>query len=387
MNRSLILLPLLVALLAGCKPENKFQPPPPPQISVAVPLKQEYVPYEVLTGNTVAFATVDLVARVEGFLTSQNYVDGSYMKTGDTLFVIEQTMYKAQVKEAEAQLDAAKAKLVQSEAEFVRQETLLRQNVTAQNTYDQAKAKRDSDRANVENTEGNLTIAQTNLGYTTVQAPFDGIVSKHLVSVGELVGNGKATKLATIVQLDPIYVEFNVSEQDVLKIRQNLANRRLTVEELGKIPLDIGLMNEEGYPHQGFLNYVAPEIDAQTGTILVRGLFKNPNRDLIPGFFARIRLPMGLGATAVLLIPNRVIAEDQSGKYALVVNKDNVVEQKRIKTGQLLVGGLRVITEGLAADDRVVLTTNGQAVPGGKVVPKQETIPPPPPGANITTIK
>ncbi len=123
-----------------------------------------------------------------------------------------------------------------AEAEFTRQETLLRQNVTAQNTYDQAKAKRDSARANVENAQGNLTIAQTNLGYTTVQAPFDGIVSKHLISVGELVGNGKATKLATIVQLDPIYVEFNVSEQDVLKIRQNLANRRLTVEELGKIP-------------------------------------------------------------------------------------------------------------------------------------------------------
>lgn len=391
MNRSLILLPLLLLLLAasmaGCKPENKFQPPPPPEIKVAVPLAQNVIPYEELTGNTVAFATVDLVARVEGFLISQNYVDGSIMKKGDTLFVIEQTMYKAQVKEAEAQLDGAKAKLVQSEAEFTRQETLLRQNVTAQNTYDQAKAKRDSDRANVENAEGNLTIAQTNLGYTTVQAPFDGIVSKHLISVGELVGNGKATKLATIVQLDPIYVEFNVSEQDVLKIRQNLANRRLSVEELGKIPLDIGLMNEEGYPHQGFLNYVAPEIDAQTGTILVRGLFKNPDRDLIPGFFARIRLPMGLGSTAVLLIPNRVIAEDQAGKYALIVNKDNVVEQKRIKTGQLLVGGLRVITEGLAADDRVVLTTNGQAVPGGKVVPKQETIPPPPPGSNITTTK
>jgi membrane fusion protein, multidrug efflux system len=264
---------------------------------------------------------------------------------------------------------------------------LLRQNVTAQNTYDQAKAKRDSDRAAVENAEGNLTIAQTNLGYTTVQAPFDGVVSKHQVSVGELVGNGKATKLATIVQFDPIYVEFNVSEQDVLKIRQNIANKRLSVEELNKIPLDIGLMNEEGYPHPGFLNYVSPEIDAQTGTILVRGLFQNPNRDLIPGFFARIRMPMGLGAKSVLLIPNRVIAEDQAGMYALIVNKDNVVEQKRIKTGQLLVGGLRVVTEGLTADDRVVLTTNGQAVPGGKAVPKQETIPPPPAGANITTTK
>ena len=391
MNRSLILLPLLAASLAaslsGCKPDNKFQPPPPPEISVAVPLQQSVTPYEELTGNTVAFATVDLVARVEGFLTSQNYVDGSFMKKGDTLFVIEQTMYKAKVKEGEAQLDGAKAQLLNAEAEFTRQETLLRQNVTAQNTYDQAKAKRDSARANVENAEGNLTIAQTNLGYTTVQAPFDGLVSKHQVSVGELVGNGVATKLATIVQLDPIYVEFNVSEQDVLKIRQNLANRRLTVEELGKIPLDVGLMNEEGYPHAGFLNYVSPEIDAQTGTILVRGLFKNPDRALIPGFFTRIRLPMGLGAQSVLLIPNRVTAEDQAGKYVLVVNKDNVVEQKRIKTGQLLVGGLRVITEGLTAEDRVVLTTNGQAVPGGKVVPKQETIPAPPAAANITTTK
>jgi len=126
MNRSLILLPLLLAAsmaasLAGCKPENKFQPPPPPEIKVAVPLAQNVIPYEELTGNTVAFATVDLVARVEGFLISQNYVDGSIMKKGDTLFVIEQTMYKAQVKEAEAQLDAAKAKLVQSEAEFTRQ--------------------------------------------------------------------------------------------------------------------------------------------------------------------------------------------------------------------------------------------------------------------------
>ena len=147
-------------------------------------------------------------------------------------------------------------------------------------------------------------------------------------------------------------------------------------------------MNEEGYPARGLLNYVSPEIDAQTGTILVRGLFKNPDRALIPGFFARVRVPLGLGATGRPAGPQpRSSAEDQAGKYVLVVNKDNVVEQKRIKTGQLLPGGLRVITEGLNADDRVVLTTNGQAVPGGKVVPKQTTIPPPPAAANITTTK
>ena len=384
MYRSLILLPLVAAFLAGCKPENKFQPPPPPEITVALPLKQDMTPFEELTGNTVAFATVDLVARVKGFLTSQNYVDGSFMKKDSTLFVIEQTMYKAQLKEAEAGLAAAKAKLVQSEAEFTRQETLLRQNVTAQNTYDQAKAKRDSDRANVENEEGNLTIAQTNLSYTTVQAPFDGVVTKHLISVGELVGNSAATKLATIIQLDPIYVEFNVSEQDVLKIRANLANRRLTVEELSKVPLDIGLMNEDGYPHKGFLNYVSPEIDAQTGTVLVRGLFANPNRDLLPGFFARIRMPLGLGDKPVLLIPNRVVGEDQAGKYVLVVDKDNVVQQRRITEGQLLPGSLRAVTQGLNADDRVVLTTSGRAIPGGKVVPKETTIAAPPPGDNVT---
>jgi RND family efflux transporter MFP subunit len=385
-NRSLILLPLLAAALTGCKPENKFVPPPPPEISVAVPLQQEVTPYEELTGNTVAFATVDLVARVEGFLTSINYVDGTFVKKGDLLFLIEQTMYKAKVKEAEAQLASAKAQLVQAEAEFTRQETLLRQNVSAQNTYDQAKAKRDSARANVENQEGNLIIAQTNLDYTSVTAPFDGVVTKHLVSVGELVGATNKTKLATIVQLNPIYVEFNISEQDVLKIRENL-KRRQTIADLSKIPLDIGLMNEEGYPHQGFLNYVSPEIDPTTGTILVRGLFSNPNRDLLPGFFARIKVPMALDAKASLLIPNRVIAEDQAGRYVLVVNKDNVVEQRRITTGQLLVGGLRVISSGLNADDRVVLTTNGRAIPGGKVVPKETMIVAPPPAGNNAPTK
>jgi RND family efflux transporter MFP subunit len=371
---SLVAAVALTAGLAACKPENKFQPPPPPEINVGVPVQQEVAPFEVLTGNTVAFATVDLVARVEGFLTSQNYVDGSLVKKGDLLFTIEQTMYKAKVKEAEAQLDGAKATLVQAEAEFTRQETLLRQNVSAQNTFDQAKAKRDNARANVENAEGNLTIAQTNLSYTTVTAPFDGIVSKHLVSVGELVGNTAATKLATIVQLDPIYVTFNISEQDVLQIRANLKGRRIDVEELSKIPLSIGLMDEEGFPHQGFLNYVSPEIDPTTGTILVRGLFSNPTRTLIPGFFVRVKMPQGLGAKNSLLVPNRVIAEDQAGKYLLTVNKDDVVEQTRIATGQLLPGGLRVVETGLKADDRVVLSTNSRAIPGGKVVPKLTTI-------------
>jgi RND family efflux transporter MFP subunit len=173
-------------------------------------------------------------------------------------------------------------------------------------------------------------------------------------------------------------VYFNLSEQEVLSIRSNLGGKRLSLEELAKIPLDIGLMNEEGFPHKGNLNYVSPEVDPTTGTIQVRGLFNNPNRDLLPGFFVRVRVPVALGAQKILAVPNRVVSEDQAGHYVLVVNKDDIVEQKRVKTGQLLVGDYRVITSGLSPDDRVVLTTSGRAVPGGKVAPKSTTLQPPP---------
>ena len=149
-------------------------------------------------------------------------------------------------------------------------------------------------------------------------------------------------------------------------------------EQLAQIPIEIGLMNEEGFPHKGNVNYASPTIDTQTGTILVRGLFKNPTRALLPGFFVRVRVPTSDTSAETLTIPDRVVGEDQSGKYVLVLNKDNVVEQRRVTAGILLVGGLRAIEKGLNADDRVVLTTTGQAVPGAKVVPKLTTIAVPP---------
>ena len=371
---SLILVVGLACSVAACKPDNKFVAPPPPEVSVARPLQQKVVPYIEQTGNTQAVNTVDLVARVEGFLTEIEYQDGQFAKKGEPLFKIDPTTYAAKVKQAEAEVVSAKALLVQAEAEFKRQETLLRQNVSAQNTYDQAKAKRDSNQANVENQTANLVIAQANLDYTGVVAPFDGVVTKRLVSVGELVGATGPTKLATIVQLDPIYVSFNLSEQDVLNIRRNLADRRITLEQLTKVPIEIGLMTEQGYPHKGHLDYVSPNVDATTGTVLVRGVFDNPDRTLLPGFFVRVRVPIGLAEKTMLAVPDRVLAEDQTGRYLMVVNKDNVVEQRRVKVGQLLVGNLRAIESGLSADDRVVITTNGRAIPGAKVVPKQTTI-------------
>jgi RND family efflux transporter MFP subunit len=373
----LFVLLVLAAPLAACKPENKFIAPPPAEIVVAPPLQQTITPFNEQTGNTIAFNTVDLVARVEGFLTEIKYQDGQFVKKGDLLFTIDPTTYVAKLKQADAEVASAKAQLVQAQAEFIRQETLLRQNVSAQNTYDQAKAKRDSAAANVDNQTANLAVAQANLDYTSVQAPFDGVATNHLVSVGELVGATGATKLASVVQLDPIYVTFNMSEQEVLDIRSKLGGKRLDLEQLSKIPLDIGLMTEEGYPHSGHLNYVSPNIDTSTGTVMVRGVLGNANRDLLPGFFVRVRVPTSLDKKPVLLVPNRVLAEDQAGRYLLIANKDDVVEQRRITIGQLLPGNLRVIATGLEASDRVVLTTNGRAIPGAKIAPKAGTIQPP----------
>ena len=370
----LIALSLLTTMLAGCKPENKFIAPPTPEVAVALPLKQKFTPFIELTGNTQAFNNVDLVARVEGFLTAINYKDGSAAKKGDLLFEIDPSTYEAKVKQAEAELASAKAQLENAQAEYNRQETLLRQNVSAQNTFDMAKAKRDSAAANVQNQDANLTIARINLGYTKVMAPFDSITTRHLISVGEVVGSSTNTKLATSVQLDPMYVMFNVSEQDVLNIRANLKDRRISLEEINKVPLDVGLMTEEGFPHKGHLNYVSPDVDPTTGTIQLRGLFDNPNRALLPGFFVRVRMPLGLGEREALIVPDQVISEDQAGKYLLVVNKDDTVEQRRITTGSLLPGSLRVIDKGLNADDRVVISTNGRAIPGRKIVPKSTTI-------------
>lgn len=362
-------------MLAACGKQNVYAPPPPAEVGVAQPLQQTISLHLEQTGNTVAFATVDLVARVEGFLTGINYQDGAPAKKDDVLFVIEQPPYEAQLKQAEATLISSKAQLVKSQAELDRQSTLRTQDISTQVALDKARAQRDTDQASVMSAEAGVVIAKLNLSYTTVQAPFDGVVTKHLISVGELVGGTTKTKLASIVQLDPIYVTFNMSEQDLLKIRENLEGRRLTLDELRKIPMEVGLMTEEGYPHQGNLDYVSPELDPATGTILVRGIFSNPDKTLLPGFFVRIRIPAGRVVPNALLVPERAIGQNQEGRYVLVVNKDDVVEQRKAQLGQQF-GELRWVEQGLKPDDRVIVSGLQRAIPGRKVAPQPATIPP-----------
>ncbi len=366
-------LSLTLAATAACKKQNAYIPPPPPQVGVAKPLHQGVTPYLELTGNAVAFNQVDLVARVEGFLQTIDYKDGATAKQGDTLFVIEPTPYQAKLQQAQSTAQATEALLVQAQAEYNRQASLGRSDFSSQATVEQARATRDSTQANLTNQQAGITLAAINLGYTRVTAPFDGIVTAHLVSVGNLVGVTGPTRLATIVQLEPIYTAFNVSEQDVLRVKTAMAMRGLKPADLGKIPVEVGLMNEDGYPHRGLIDYIAPMIDPATGTLAVRGLLPNTDRALLPGMFVRIRVPLALEQAEALLVPNVALGADQSGTYVLVVDKDNVVQQRTVQTGQL-VGKLRVIETGIAADDLVVVDGNQKAIPGEKVAPQPTRI-------------
>src|SRR4051812_7849895 len=369
---------LALVLLTGCE-QNTFVPPPPPKIEVAVPVQRPVTRYLDATGNTAAIKNVDLVARVQGFLQSINYQDGTFVKEGTTLFTIEPETYKLKLEQAQAAESGAQASVKQAEADFKRQSDLVQKQAVSQSTLDTSTSARDNAQSNLQQAQANTKIAQVNYGYTNVTAPFDGIVSAHLVSVGELVGVASPTQLATIVALDPIYVNFNVNEQDVLRVREEARRRGMTVNDIRQMPVEVGLQTETGYPHKGKLDYVSPTINQSTGTLAVRGVLQNPDRVLLPGYFVRIRVPFDEQKNA-LLVPDAVLGSDQAGRYLLVVNADNVVEQRKVQTGPLK-GELRVIEGGLKGDDKVVIAGLLRAIPGQKVDPQLQKIETPPASA------
>jgi len=362
---------LACVALGGCE-QNAYVPPPPPKVDVANPIQRPITRYLESTGNTAAIKSVDLVARVQGFLNSIDYKDGSFVKEGTTLFTIEPETYKLKLEQAQAAQAGAEASLRQAEADFKRQTDLVARQAVSQATLDSSTATRDNAQANLQQAQVNTRLAEVNYGYTKVAAPFDGIVSAHLISIGELVGAASPTQLATIVALDPIYVNFNVNEQDVLRVRAEARRRGMTSADLTRLPIQIGLQTETGYPHQGNLDYASPTINQTTGTLAVRGVIPNPDRVLLPGFFVRIRVPVDQDQNA-LLVPDTAQGSDQSGRYVLVVNKDNIVEQRKVRPGQIE-GELRVIEDGLKPDDRVVIAGILRAIPGQKVDPQMQKI-------------
>jgi RND family efflux transporter MFP subunit len=370
--------------------EPRIPPAPPPAASVVTPAQlpsataqpipvvtprtQSVSSYVEITGNAASVNAVKLIARVEGYLDQIHYEDGQFVKKDDLLFTIQQDQYKDQLQQAQAQVLAAQASLSYAKTEVVRYTALLKKDAATQTEVDKWNYDRASAEAQLLGAQAQVALAKLNLGYTEVRAPFDGIVGKHLIDPGNVVGGaGQQPALAEITQLDPIYVVANLSEQQIMQIRQNLEQHRLTFADLHKVPVGVALQGQTGFPLQGTIEYVAPALDPTTGTLLVRGILANPDRTLLPGFFVNMRLPTARVSQNALLVPDRSLQEDQGGRYLLIVNKDNVVEQRYVQLGQLD-GALRVITSGLKPDDRVVVGDLWRATPGTKVTPQLTSI-------------
>jgi RND family efflux transporter MFP subunit len=362
------------AALGACGQDNQYVAPPPPKVTVAAPTQAPFTRYLETTGNTAAVNSADLVARVPGFVESINYQDGATVKKGTLLFTIEPESYKLKLDQSKAAQTSAEASLKQAKPAFDRQAELLKTGSSTQAQYDTAMAAMVAAQAGVEQAKVNTQLSQLNYDYTQVSAPFDGIVTARQTSIGQYVGGtATPTVLASIIQLDPIYVNFSISEPDVLRIRAEIKRLGLTPSDLRKVPVEVGLQSETGYPHKGTLDYGAPTVNQATGTLPARAVFANADKGLLPGYFVRVRIPLGPPHGA-LFVPDVALGSDQGGRYVLVVNKDNVVEQRKVEVGPV-VDGKRVIEKGVAAADRVIVAGLLRAIPGEKVDPQTEAAP------------
>jgi membrane fusion protein, multidrug efflux system len=359
-------------LLGGCDgKENTYAPPPPPKVIVTKPTIETVTDNLDFTGNTAAFETVKLVARVEGYLQQIHFQDGQRVNKGNLLFTIQQDQYKANVEKAQSDIDATKAKLDYAETEYKRFGRLFEQKAAAATQVDQWKFERDSARAALEAAQANLVTAKLNLSYTMVTAPFDGRMGRHLIDAGNMVGaGGQETVLAEINRIDPMYVYFTINERDLLRVteREDGQNAGAAPRQNKQI-LYMGLSTQSGYPYEGELDYAGITVNPQTGTLQLRGIFPNSDSRIVPGLFARVRAPYAQTHDA-LLVPAEAVGSDQQGNYVLTVNDKNIVERKSVETGQQ-VGEKRVISSGLKGDEWLIVEGLLRAIPGREVTPER----------------
>ena len=356
------------ALLAACGKSNQYHPPPPPTVTVSKPLSLPVTDYLQATGSVAASKTVDLVARVEGYLRSVDFKDGSLVKSGDLLFVIEPEPYAAKLASQQAQL-------LNAQSEYERQLRMIKENATSQANVEKWQSQRDQAAAAV-------TLAKINLAYTRITAPFTGRIGRHLVDPGNLVGSaGSATKLATLEQIQPAYVYFSINERDVLRVRAAARARGTPINaEAPAVPVMLGLQTESGYPHEGTLDFANTGLDTGSGTLQLRAVVPNPERLFLPGLFARLRIALD-APTPRLTVPDRIVGNDQVGAYVFLVSAEHKVVQQRVETGSVE-NGMRAILSGLAPDSEVVVDGLQNAIAGNTVTPLEQplTPPAPPPG-------
>ena len=370
LDRSLVLSAIIVALcfLTACGHKPARKAVKPPDVTVVEPKNQEVTKYLEYTGNTAALESVEIRARVTGFLQKICFTPRAKVKEGQLLFVIDPRQYEAMAKEAKAKLEANKAqsKLAQTELQIAQQ--LETKEAISALKLEKSARERDVAKADVDLAEAKLDNANLNLEWTQVTSPINGRVSRNLVDVGNLVGATEKTLLTTVVNDESVYAYFNVSELDLLTVkRKSLKNQDPATALPKKWPVFLGLADEKGFPHEGYIDFADTQVDSSTGTIQIRAIFSNPDHLLIGGMFVRIRVPVE--KRKAFLVPEVAVQFDQGGRYVLVVDDKHIVHHRRIKLGEQ-VGQMRVIEEGITAKDRVIVSGVLRARPGFPVNPK-----------------
>jgi RND family efflux transporter MFP subunit len=356
--------------LAGCSQRGATpRQLPPPAVTVARPAVVPITPFHEYTGETDAVESVDIRARVRGFLTKIDYQEGTEVKAGTLLYEIDPREFEAALERAEAQVLQARSQVTLAQAELQRTTRLRASNAVTEEEYQQRVATVQQAEATLLQGQAAVDLARLDLSYAKIATPINGRVGRTLITVGNLVGVNEPTLLTTVVRLDPIYVYFNVPEKNFLDYQKRVQQGSAATAEQREVPVFVSLENEQGFPHKGIIDFRESRVDPMTGTVTVRGVLPNPDRMIAPGMFVRIRVPIGQPQDQ-LLVPQVAVAADQRGEYVLVVKSDNTVEVRPVKTGEME-GEDIVIQSGITVNDWIVVNGTQKARPGRKVAPKQ----------------
>jgi RND family efflux transporter MFP subunit len=367
----------LCLALAGCaQPPAEGPAAGSPPVTVSYPVEREVTDYADFTARTAAVDSVELRARVSGYLDKVNFKEGALVKTGDVLFEIDPRTYQAVLKHAEGNLAAADARVVRLDADFARARRLIGTGAMSREDYDKIAGDRGEAAASHAALKAAVERAQLDLGFTKVTAPVSGRISRYFVTVGNLVQAGDltgGTLLSTIVSVDPMYAYFDVDEHTVLRVKQLIRQGKAKTPDDPDIPVWLGLANEDGHPHRGSIHFIDNQVNPKTGTLRVRGVFPNKDEALSPGYFARVRVPIGF-PHKTLLVSERALDTDQGQKVVYVVDKDNRVASRPVRLGALH-DGRREITDGLQPGERVIVNGLQLVRPGMTVEPNLVDMP------------